>query len=335
MEKIWMICGAFLLELLWGDPRWLPHPVAGIGRCITWLEKGLRRLVALDRGTSLKVRLIGLLFPLVIAGGTYGLVWEITDFCYRWSRMAGVGSEMILIWLTIAPKGLAAAGNQIYRALMEGDMEKARRELAMVVGRDTEHLGSAEIVRGGVETVAENIVDAVISPLFYAVIGGAPLAFAYRAVNTLDAMVGYRNERYIDLGWASARLDDLANWLPARLTVIPMLMAALFLRLHPRSAWRVVRRDAHLHPSPNSGIPESLMAGALQIQLGGINYYQGQVSVRALLGDPLQQKTPLHLQLAVRMMWWTTALSIIGFCGMVLIWENLCFSSCMFFLFSG
>ncbi|MBA4543650.1 MULTISPECIES: adenosylcobinamide-phosphate synthase CbiB [Thermoactinomyces] len=329
MEKIWIICGAFLLELMFGDPRWLPHPVAGIGRCITWLEKGLLRLISRLAVTGRKVRLLGLLFPLVIAGGTYGLAWGITKLCDGWSPLAGLVSEIVLVWLTIAPKGLADAGNQIFRALAEGDVEKARRELAMVVGRDTEHLDCDEIVRGGVETVAENIVDAVISPLFYALIGGAPLAFAYRAVNTLDAMVGYRNEKYIDLGWASARLDDLANWLPARLTVIPMLAAAFCLRLDFRSGWRVVRRDAHLHPSPNSGIPESLMAGALNIQLGGTNTYQGKVSVRARLGDPRQPKKRVHLKLAVRMMWWTTVLFIAGCCEIVLVWKKMFFQSCM------
>jgi adenosylcobinamide-phosphate synthase len=212
MEAIAVLLTAFILDLLWGDPRWLPHPVVGIGWCISRLERGLMRLIrrfslnpATDAG---KIRLLGLLFPLVIAGGTFGVTWLAVKVCREWNELAGAVLEAILIWLTIAPRGLAEAGDKIYRALVAGDLKQARHELSMVVGRETAHLDSAEIVRGGVETVAENIVDAIISPLFYAAIGGAPLAFAYRAVNTLDAMVGYRNEKYLYLGWASAKLRD-------------------------------------------------------------------------------------------------------------------------------
>ncbi|MGA8943682.1 MAG: adenosylcobinamide-phosphate synthase CbiB, partial [Thermoactinomyces sp.] len=208
----------------------------------------------------------------------------------------------------IAPRGLAEAGEAIYEALANKDIEQARRCLSMVVGRDTDRLNKEEIVRGGVETVAENIVDGIISPLFYAAIGGGPLAIAYRAINTLDSMVGYKNKTYVHLGWASARLDDLANWLPARTMVPFMLLALGLLRLSPAEAWKTLRQDARKHPSPNSGIPESLMAGGLRIQLGGVNVYQGVRSIRARMGKPVQSKRAKHLLLAIRVMWFTTYL---------------------------
>ncbi|MOA09758.1 cobalamin biosynthesis protein [compost metagenome] len=169
--------------------------------------------------------------------------------------------------------------------LRRNDLPAARRSLGMIVGRDTDDLAQPEIVRGTVETVAENIVDAVVSPLFYALIGGAPLAMAYRAVNTLDSMVGYKNDKYINLGWASARLDDVANFIPARLTALMLIGASWLLKLDARGALRMVRRDASSHPSPNSGYPESAVAGALGIRLGGHNSYHGVMSFRAYMGD--------------------------------------------------
>ncbi len=172
----------------------------------------------------------------------------------------------------------------------------------MIVGRETSHLDEPEIVRGTVETVAENIVDAVISPLLYALIGGAPLAMAYRAVNTLDSMVGYKNEKYIHLGWASARLDDIANWIPARLTALLLTVSAFILRMNGRRAWRTMRRDARKHPSPNSGFPESTVAGALGIRLGGVNVYHGVESFRAYMGDALRPMESRDILLANRLL---------------------------------
>jgi adenosylcobinamide-phosphate synthase len=218
--------------------------------------------------------------------------------------------EIILISTTIATKGLVDAGKQIYRALQVKDLDQARTALSMVVGRDTKELDSSEVVRGGVETLAENIVDAITSPLFYAAIGGAPLAMAYRAINTLDSMVGYKNETYLHLGWASARLDDLANWLPARLTILPMFIALALCKLDARQGWRTYLQDAHYHPSPNSGIPEAMMAGGLHIELGGINYYQGQISERARMGTPLEKRKPEHLAKAMNVVIWTSIIYI-------------------------
>ncbi|MBA4492806.1 adenosylcobinamide-phosphate synthase CbiB [Paenactinomyces guangxiensis] len=314
MEVAWIIFAAYLLDLLIGDPRWLPHPVVGIGRCISGFEKGLLSLIRRQRWKNeshpVQIRLLGILFPLLIAGSTYLLVFFITQLVYDWNVWAGRLLEIWIISTTIATKGLAEAGKKIYEKLISGNIRQARAALSMVVGRDTEKLDEEEIVRGGVETVAENIVDAAVSPLFYAALGGAPLAMAYRAINTLDSMVGYRNQKYLHLGWASARLDDLANWIPARLAIIPMLGALVLLQLHPRTAFHIYRRDASLHPSPNSGIPEALMAGGLHIQLGGVNTYQGQPSNRATMGEPVEPKKPSHLLQAIRVLHLTSAIYI-------------------------
>lgn len=276
---------AYFVDRLIGDPRFLVHPVVIIGKGITLLEKLIRKWFPMEK----YLQIAGLLFPIVIVGGTFCLVTLVlygASLVNHWLAMA---LDIWLISTTVATKGLGDAGMEVYRFLKNKDLDNARNSLAMIVGRDTHQLDESEISRGTVETVAENIVDAIISPLFYALIGGAPLAMAYRAVNTLDSMVGYKNERYQNLGWASARFDDLANYLPARLTACFLLAACWLEKLAVRNAWRMIKRDARLHPSPNSGITEAGVAGALGVQLGGTNFYQGIASNRAKMGEPTRQ----------------------------------------------
>lgn len=320
MEQGAFMIVSFLLDLWWGDPRWLPHPVVGMGKMITWLDHALQHWITQRKWNQIShpwcIRLLGLTFPVVIGGGVFGIVWIVVFIAEMIHPWMGVGIEALLVWTTIAPKGLSEAGMRIYEALKENDLPKARIALSMVVGRDTEKLGESEIVRGGVETVAENIVDAVVSPLFYAAIGGAPLAFAYRAINTLDSMVGYKNERYLHLGWASARMDDIANYVPARLTILPMTLSFILLRLHLIRALQTGWKDAKHHPSPNSGIPEALMAGALGIQLGGRNTYGGVVSDRPRMGEEIVSKNAEHLQIAVRVLWCTSILTLVLLVGL-------------------
>ncbi|HHW37361.1 MAG TPA: cobalamin biosynthesis protein CobD [Bacillales bacterium] len=276
---------AYILDRLIGDPKAIPHPVVLIGNCISKLEKIIRK------SDFKNLKAAGLLFPLLIVGGTYLIVSLLLELSKLVDPILFIFIQIILISSTVATKGLADAGLGIYRLLVKKDMEQARFSLSMIVGRDTKNLDEAEITRGTVETVAENIVDAIISPLFFALIGGAPLAMAYRATNTLDSMIGYKNEKYKDLGWASARLDDILNFIPARITGLLLIVASLLLRLDAKKAFTIIMRDAKLHPSPNSGIPECAVAGALQVQLGGTNYYKGIPSHRAVMGDrykPLQ-----------------------------------------------
>lgn len=280
ITAIAILAAAFILDLLIGDPRWIPHPVIGMGKAIKGTEAWIRRSF---RPENLKKA--GVLLPVLIVGGSFAITWaalQLLAWIHPWLAWA---AEAVLIATTIAVKGLKDAGLEIYHHLQKGDLPAARTSLSMIVGRETSHLDEPEIVRGTVETVAENIVDAVISPLLYALIGGAPLAMAFRAVNTLDSMVGYKNEKYKDLGWASARFDDLANWIPARLTGLLLTLSAWILQLDCRNAFRMIQRDAKKHPSPNSGFPESAVAGALGIRLGGTNVYHGVTSFRAYMGD--------------------------------------------------
>lgn len=265
-----------------GDPQYIPHPVRIMGGAIHALDQWANRphLTALH----LKVRGLGLalLIPVGSAIGTWALIWIGTRI---WSGMG----DLVTIWLTsttIAWKGLYEAGKSVRGPLRHQDLSAARHATSMIVGRDTEHLSESEIVRATVETLAENLVDGIVAPVFYAMLGGAVFAMAYRAVNTLDSMVGYKNPRYQNFGWASARFDDVLNYVPARITAVLLFLVFALMRLSARQGWQVMRRDARKHPSPNSGIPEAMMAGGLGVQLGGTNIYHGQPSHRALMGEP-------------------------------------------------
>ncbi|BAH42221.1 cobalamin biosynthesis protein [Brevibacillus brevis NBRC 100599] len=307
MTEIWVLCAAYLIDRVVGDPRGLPHPVIIMGWWITRLEQVIRSLVKEES----HLKLAGVLFPVVIVGGSYAVVWLIL---WGATFIHPVLAWILGAWListTIATKGLADAGMEIARHLVAGDMEAARRSLSMVVGRDTEQLDEPEVCRGAVETVAENIVDAIVSPLIFAAIGGAPLAMAYRAANTLDSMVGYKNEKYLNLGWASARIDDVLNYIPARLTALLLVTASWLQRLDGKQCWAMIRRDAHLHPSPNSGLPEAGVAGALGVQLGGLNYYQGVASNRAKMGDAKRPLQASDIVATIRLMYLVSLLCLL------------------------
>ncbi|WNC17656.1 adenosylcobinamide-phosphate synthase CbiB [Brevibacillus brevis] len=306
MNEVLILAAAYLIDRVVGDPRSLPHPVVVIGWWIARLEAVIRAVV--KREEHLKAA--GILFPLLIVTGSYAVVWLVV-WAAAWIHP--VLAWLLSAWListTIATKGLADAGLEIAKHLAAGDFPAARRSLSMVVGRDTEHLDESEICRGAVETVAENIVDAIVSPLLYAAIGGAPLAMAYRAANTLDSMVGYKNEKYANLGWASARFDDVLNYIPARLTALLLVLASRLQGLDFRQSWRIVRRDAHLHPSPNSGLPEAAVAGALGVQLGGLNFYQGVPSDRARMGDRHRPLAAADILSTVRLMYLASLLCL-------------------------
>lgn len=274
--------GAFLLDLLIGDPVWLPHPVRWLGWLIAKLESILFKL----RSVRFGLYPAGFILTALVVGCAYFITFFLLKLLAAISPWLATVFSIWLLFSTIACKSLGQAGLHVLSALRQGDLYEARKRLAQIVGRDTENLTEAEIVRGTVETIAENLVDGITSPLFYAFIGGVPLAMAYRAVNTLDSMVGYKSERYQQFGYASAKLDDLANYLPARLTIIFLLAAAWIAGWDFRNSLVILRRDAKKHPSPNSGICEAIVAGGLHIQLGGLNYYQGIPNKRATMGDP-------------------------------------------------
>ncbi|MCY0900976.1 MAG: adenosylcobinamide-phosphate synthase CbiB [Firmicutes bacterium] len=272
-----------LLDRVIGDPLWLPHPVVGIGRLIAFLERRWNRPDASPR----RRRWSGVALVVVVVFVSTLIPWLIVAWFTAHVRWLADLLEVWMVATTIAWKGLRQAGQAVFRELACDDLVGARSAVGMIVGRDTASLPEQEVVRATVETLAENLVDAIVSPVFFALLGGAPLAWCYRSVNTLDSMVGYKNARYEAFGFASARLDDLLNYIPARLTAL-LLWGAMTLRAGSgvaRRGWRIYRRDAHKHPSPNGGIPEAMVAGALGVQLGGENVYQGVMSLRARMGD--------------------------------------------------
>lgn len=291
------LLAAIAIDLIMGDPRWLPHPVVGMGRIIAWLDR------AWNHGSPRARKRRGLCLTLLVVLGVYALAWLTLAGLTRLHPWLGLAAETVLLATTLAIRGLRDAALDVARPLLRGDLAQARASLAMIVGRDTQPLDEAEITRATIETVAENTVDGITAPLFWAFIGGAPLALAYKAVNTLDSMVGYLSPRHADFGYASAKLDDLANWVPARLTALCLwLSASCIANARPQGALAATCRDAPRHPSPNAGWPEAMMACLLGVQLGGINYYQGRPSHRATLGEPRQPLTVGHIYRALHHM---------------------------------
>ena len=294
---------AFLIDSLIGDPRSKYHPVVLIGNLISFLEKFLRRDAD---GYIKKICMGGVLVTtvLLVSYGVGLLVVVIVNL--TGSFTAKIFIEALVLSFMISPRSLAEAGKEIYTLLLNENIIEARRKVGWIVGRDTDYLNEAEIVRATVETVSENTVDGIISPLFYFAIGGLPLAVAYRAVNTMDSMIGYKNEKYLYFGRVAARLDDVANFIPARLTGILFIISALILNLDYKNAWAMMIRDASKHPSPNGGYAEATVAGALNIQLGGINSYFGVPHFRAYMGDPIEPLSSPHILQTIRLMYTAT-----------------------------
>jgi len=292
----YILITAVLIDLLLGDPRRLPHPVVGIGRMIIALEKVLRRMFRNER-------LGGVLLLLVVVVVTYISVFLVLKGAYSVSPYAGFTVASLLSWTCLAAHSLHRESKLVADRLLTGDLQGARRFLSRIVGRDTEQLDEQDIWRALVETVAENTSDGVIAPLFYLMLGGPALGLAYKAVNTLDSMVGYKNETYIRFGWASARFDDIVNYLPARLTGVLMTVAAPLTGLSGWAALSIMRRDGRNHSSPNSGIPEAAAAGALGVQLGGANRYFGAVVVKPTIGDPARELSAASYTGVVRLMY--------------------------------
>jgi adenosylcobinamide-phosphate synthase len=267
--------GGLALDLALGDPRWLPHPVTGIGLLARAAER-------LWRATRLPLRVAGACAWLTVAVTASAVVYGTVVL------LPAAWVQIYWIFSFLAVRSLDAHAAAVIAALRERNLAAGRAAVAMIVGRDTATLDEHEITRAVFETVAESLNDGIIAPLFWLALGGPVAMGAYKAINTLDSMFGYRNEGYREFGWTSARMDDAANWIPARLTAALVWGAALLLRLNVRNSVRVTLRDASRQPSPNSGYPEAAVAGALSVQLGGVNYYQGLRSEKPFLGDALR-----------------------------------------------
>ncbi len=292
---------AFLLDLLLGDPPWLPHPVRAIAWVATGGERLWRRLLPWPG-------LAGALTVFTVLAATFLVTWGLLRLASLAHPAAGNLMTVYLLYSSLAARDLARHSRRVYQALAAGDLELARRRLAMIVGRDTEGLDEAGVCRAAVESVAENIVDGVTAPLFWALLGGPVAALLYKAVNTMDSLFGYRNERYREFGLVPARLDDLANYLPARLTALLVVASAGLPGYSPTNALRVWRRDRRRHASPNSGQSEAAVAGALGIQLGGPARYFGRLEDKPCLGDPRTLISRGHILAANRLMFASSAL---------------------------
>ncbi|MDI6894755.1 MAG: adenosylcobinamide-phosphate synthase CbiB [Bacillota bacterium] len=310
MQALWFrVTLAFLLDLILGDPRWLPHPVVAMGKLTAALEKVLRQAHH-PPGWQ---RLAGSLLVVTVVGlaalcGVLAVGWATSAH-----PLVGLAVEVLLIYTSLATRSLGDHLVPVYRALDRGDLSAARRAVSLVVGRDTAGLDEAEVARAAVESAAESTSDGIVAPLFFAFLGGAPGALAYRAVNTLDSMLGYRDERYRFFGWGAARLDDLANLVPARLSAALLLAAGAVRGYDWRRALRILRRDARAHPSPNSGYPEAAMAGLLGVRLGGPNRYRGVPSFRPYLGEPGRPLQAGDVRAALALV--TTAAGLALICG--------------------
>lgn len=290
------IAAAVLLDLLLGDPAWIPHPVRLIGKTIE-LGENLRTgnpSQDLRRGAVLAIAVV-----LVTAAGT----WTLIALGEWLSPAVGAAVAVIIAWTTLALRGLDAAAATVQHALERDDLSAARAAMPALVGRDPESLDREGIVRATIESVAENSSDGIVAPLFYLFVGGPAAAMAYKAINTLDSMIGHTDSRHLYFGRWAARIDNVANLIPARLSAVSLVAAAAILGLRPMNAMQVCRADARRHSSPNAGFPEAAMAGALGIQLGGAAVYDGEVETRPLLGVAYREVTVADIATARRLLW--------------------------------
>ena len=284
-----------------GDPRWLPHPVRGMGAVIAWCDQNVRKISCHPYALRAGGILLALGLPLSVFIFSREVLTTAENTAWWFGSLVSIG----LAWTTLAGRDLWDHVHAVSNKLEQDDLTGARQAVGKIVGRDTERLSRTEVIRATIETVAESTSDGIIAPLFYLAAGGPPLALAYKAVSTLDSMIGHRDERHVDFGWASARLDDVANWIPARLSAVLILFAAGLVMDSSdriRMGWRVLLRDGGRHPSPNSGRPEAAMAGSLGIQLGGTNHYGGVPNERPVIGENGRQLVLEDIAVAARIM---------------------------------
>lgn len=301
--RLLAILTGFLLDCILGDPHWLPHIVRLMGNTISWIEKILYNIS--------KKKLAGFLLVAVMAV-LYGVCpFVLLNMLYSKYAIAAFVIESILIYQLIAPKSLFVESMKVYSKMKSGDIEGARSAVSMIVGRDTGVLSGDGIIRAAVETVAENTSDGVIAPMLFIVIGGAPLGMLYKAINTMDSMVGYKNEKYIDFGFCAAKLDDIVNWFPARLSALLMVAAAGLCGLNIKGAIKIFRRDRYNHASPNSAQTESVCAGALNVRLAGDAYYFGKLYKKPYIGDDIRPVEDEDIKRANKMMYVSTVLGLL------------------------
>ena len=299
MMTVWAVLGGFVLDALFGDPAWLPHPVVYMGKAISRLETFLRpRLPKTPQGELLGGAIVAFCLPV----GTFLLTGLVCWGAARLHPLLGLAVQMFWCGQALAARGLVQESSNVYKELKKPDLPGARKAVSRIVGRDTAELTAEGVTKAAVETVAENASDGVIAPLLYMLIGGAPLALTYKAINTMDSMLGYKNEKYLYFGRVPAKLDDVANYIPSRLAGLLWVAAAALTGNSARGAWKIWRRDRRRLASPNSAQTESACAGALGVQLAGPAYYFGQYYPKLTIGDALRPIEPEDILRANRMM---------------------------------
>ena len=310
MMTLGAIVAGFILDLIFGDPHWLPHPICLIGNLIGFLEKNLRRLLAPGKTALL---LGGALMVVIVLSLSYVVPYAVLMLAEQVSPWLRFALETIMFYQIFATKCLRDESMKVYTALHNNDLADARVKLSWIVGRDTKELTAEEVTKGAVETVAENTADGIIAPMFYMFIGGAPLAFLYKGINTMDSMVGYKNDKFLYFGRCAAKLDDVANFIPARITGILMILASYFLNMNAAGAWKIFWRDRYNHLSPNSAMTESVTAGALNIQLGGDHYYFGKLVHKDTIGDNIRPVVAEDIVAVNNLLYMTAVISLLLF----------------------
>ena len=302
--KIWI---AYILDLVFGDPQNIIHPVQIIGKIISLGEKILLK----EKSGSRYKFFAGIILNIFVVSITYGL----TCLIYKSSKISGVFTliEIYLMYTVFSVNSLAREGNRVYNILKEGNIEKARKDLSYLVSRDTETMDEKMIIRSTMETISENTVDGIVAPMFYMFLGGLPLAMTYKAINTLDSMVGYKNEKYMDFGKFSAKIDDIANFIPARITGFLIVAASMILRYNYKNSLKMFIRDRKNHSSPNSAHAEASVAGALGVQFGGRVSYFGKEADKPTIGDKIKDFELEDIKKNIKIMYATSFLSLVLF----------------------
>ena len=309
------IIAGFILDLIFGDPHWLPHPICLIGNLIGFIERNLRPRLEPNKGALLLGGALMVIIVLVISFVVPMAILLAAGMVSPWLAFA---LETLMCYQIFATKCLRDESMKVYTALHNHDLADARVKLSWIVGRDTQNLDEEEITKGAVETVAENTADGIIAPMFYMFLGGVPLAFLYKGINTMDSMVGYKNDKFLYFGRCAAKLDDLANLLPARITGLVMIGAAFVLGLDGKNAWKIFWRDRYNHLSPNSAMTESVTAGALNIQLGGDHFYFGKLVHKDTIGDDILPVCPEDIVKTNRLLYMTAVLCLVLFSSVYL-----------------
>lgn len=298
----------YILDLIFGDPYWMPHPVRFIGNLISILEKVIRRFMPkTKRGEYIG----GIIFTVMVVSISMVIPLVIILIAKTINKYLALIVESFMCYQILATKSLKVESMKVYDELAKNDLPSARKAVSMIVGRDTKDLTFSGVAKAAVETVAENTSDGIIAPMIFIAIGGAPMGFFYKAINTMDSMVGYKNEKYMNFGRFAAKLDDVVNYLPARISAYQMILSSFFLRYDYKNAFKIYKRDRYNHASPNSAQTESVCAGALDVQLAGNAYYFGKLYEKPTIGDDIREINYDDIKKANRLLYCTSFISIV------------------------